>query len=133
MPIHSQSHLDAKSSLAWQFSFALVLLCGLVTWSSASTSNVPRLETSLLFDQFEQLPLVESLENLRSKAAYPNDAVTPKNKLRYGSDGSMHLGINEVFAVSGLSTHTAICFSLSNTLPSWSRYSLPASREPPKA
>ncbi len=124
---------DARSGSLWRLSLGLLLLCGFISWTSATPRTTSQFAVPLFIDQIEQLFLAGSTENLRARPTLRKDGTAPEHKDTFGADGSPHAHTATVLPTDGLSSQSIAYIFSSPDLPASARYALPASREPPKA
>lgn len=124
---------DPRSGSLWSLSLGLLLLCGFISWISAAPRATNQFSVPLFVDQIEQLVLAGNTENLRARPALRRDGTTPEHKGADGSDDSPHAHTAIVLLTDGLSPESIAYVFSSPHLPACTRYTLPASREPPKA
>lgn len=127
----TQSHSRAGS--LWHLSLSLLLLCGVVSWASATPGAANQPAVPLVVDQLELLTLAGSSDNLRPRPTPQRDDAAPENKDTGGSDGSFHGHTASAQLPERLSAGSVAYIFSSPHLPASARYALPASREPPDA
>lgn len=132
--LHSSlPQISSRPSPLWRLSLGLLLLCGIITWTGSAPRDVNELEVPLINDQVEQLAVAGNSENLRVRPIPRRDGAFAVGEGDGGLDGAEPALSATIFSANWRSSTSGFAPSPSVHLPVADRYTLPASRAPPKA